>query len=166
MLKIICNATPLINFANIHRLDILKSLFSEIIIPQAVYTETVGAEFSNAETIVDEIEAGWLKVELVEKIPDSIPLELDAGEREVIALGLTGKNTRVVLDERRARKVAQNLNLNMMGTLGILILAKQKEIIPNIKPLLDATIAEAQYWVNESLYHNVLKAVGEDKEEV
>jgi predicted nucleic acid-binding protein len=163
--KIICNATPLINFASISRLDILKSLFTEIVIPQAVYSETVEAGFPNSETILNGIKAGWLKVKPVEEMPESITLELDAGEREVIALALSEQKPRVVLDERRARKVAQELGLNVIGTLGILILAKQNRIITQVKPLLDAMMTEAQYWVNESLYHNVLQAVSEDETE-
>ncbi len=164
-MKIICNATPLINFASINRLDILKSLFVEMVIPQAVYSETVESGFPSSETIVKGIEAGWLKVKSVPEMPDSIPLELDAGEREVIALALTEQKTRVVLDEKRARKVAQSLDLNVIGTLGILILAKQNQIIPKVKPLLDSMITEAQYWVNQSLYDNVLQAVSEDETE-
>ena len=96
-------------------------------------------------------------------MPESIPLELDAGEREAIALALSKQTTRGVLDEKRARKVAQSLKLNVIGTLGILILAKQNQIIPKVKPLLDAMMTEAQYWVNESLYDNVLQAVSEDE---
>ena len=164
-MKIICNATPLINFASIGRLDILKSLFTEIVIPQAVYSETVAAGFPNSATIVNGIKAGWLKVKPLEEMPESIFLELDAGEREAIALALSEQTTRVVLDERRARKVAQELKLNVIGTLGILILAKQNGIIPLVKPLLDAMMTEAQYWVNESLYHHVLQAVSEDETE-
>ncbi|KOR38453.1 MULTISPECIES: DUF3368 domain-containing protein [Planktothricoides] len=164
-MKIICNATPLINFASIGRLDILKSLFTEIVIPKAVYSETVESGFPNSETIVNGIKAGWLKVKLVEEMSESISLELDAGEREAIALALSEQKARVVLDERRARKVAQELGLNVIGTLGILILGKQNRIIPQVKPLLDAMMTEAQYWVNESLYYDVLQAVSEDETE-
>ncbi|USR90255.1 DUF3368 domain-containing protein [Phormidium yuhuli AB48] len=114
-------------------------------------------------TIVNEIEAAWLKVKSVQEMPESIFLELDAGERDVIALALSEQTTRIVLDEKRARKVAQSLKLNVIGTLGILMLAKQNQIIPNVKPLLDAMMTEAQYWVNESLYDNVLQAVSEDE---
>jgi len=163
MVKIICNATHLIDFASINRLDILKSLFTEIVIPQAVYSETVESGFPNSETIVNGIEAAWVQVKSVQEMPESIPLELDAGEREVIALALSEQTTRVVLDEKRARKVAQSLKLDVIGTLGILILAKQNQIIPKVKPLLDAMMTEAQYWVNESLYDNVLQAVSEDE---
>ncbi|MCT7955179.1 DUF3368 domain-containing protein [Laspinema palackyanum] len=165
MLKIICNATPLINFASINRLDIFKSLFNEMVIPQAVYAETVESGFPNSEAILNEIQAGWLQVQPVEEMPESIPSQLDAGEREVIALALIEQKPRVILDEKRARKVAQGLGLNVIGTLGILILAKQNRIIPQVKPLLNAMMAEAQYWVNETLYHQILQAVSEDETE-
>lgn len=158
----ICNATPLINFASVNRLDILKSLFGEISIPQAVYDETVASGFPNAQTIVNAIQERWIEVQAVDMIPNTIPQELDAGEREVIALALSWPTTKVLLDEKRARQVAQSFKLNVIGTLGILILSKQKNIIPKVKPLLDEMIAEAQYWVNESLYQNVLQAVSED----
>lgn len=92
MIKIVCNATPLINFASINRLDILKYLFTEVVIPQAVYAETVESRFPNSATIIKEMQADWLHIELVEEIPTSIPLELDAGEREVIALAMIGKD--------------------------------------------------------------------------
>jgi predicted nucleic acid-binding protein len=163
MIKIVCNATPLINFASINRLDVLQSLFTEIFIPQAVYRETVESRFPNSATIIKEIQAGWLNIQEVGEIPKSIPLELDIGEREVIALAITGKNIKVLLDEKRARKVAQSLRLNVIGTLGVLILAKQNQIIPNVKPLLDAIMIKAQYWVNKSLYYSVLQAVAEDE---
>ncbi|MCC5897767.1 MAG: hypothetical protein JJU32_07605 [Phormidium sp. BM_Day4_Bin.17] len=62
----------LINFASIRRLDILKSLFTEIVIPQSVYSDTVESGFPNSETILKGIEAGWLNVKPVEEIPESI----------------------------------------------------------------------------------------------
>lgn len=66
-----------------------------------------------------------------------------------------------MLDERDARQVAQSIGLRLIGTLGILLLAKGKHIIPEIKPLLDAMINVAQYWVNNKLYEQVLKQAGE-----
>ncbi|MEJ6482759.1 DUF3368 domain-containing protein [Nostoc punctiforme UO1] len=49
----------------------------------------------------------------------------------------------------------------MAGTLGILLLAKNKKIIPQVQPLLDAMIDIAQYWVNATLYKQVLQQTGE-----
>lgn len=66
-----------------------------------------------------------------------------------------------MLDEREACQVAKSLRLQVIGTLGILLLAKNRKIIPQVQPLLDAMIDIAQYWVNATLYKQVLQQTGE-----
>jgi uncharacterized protein len=79
----------------------------------------------------------------------------------VIALALEIKAQQILLDEQEARHVSQKLGLRVVGTLGILLLAKQKQIIPQVQPLLDAMIDVAQYWVKNTLYQEVLRQTGE-----
>jgi uncharacterized protein len=160
-MTVICNATPLINFAAINRLDILKATFGQIIIPQAVFHETTGTDFPGTTFIQQAITAGWLKVHPVTTTDANIAPELDAGEREAIALAMETGIERILLDEREARQVAQQLGLQVMGTLGILLLAKSNQTIPQVRPLMDAMIDIAQYWVNDSLYQQVLQRAGE-----
>lgn len=69
-----------------------------------------------------------------------------------------------MLDEREARLVAQQLGLQVIGTLGILLLAKNQQIIQQVRRLLDAMIDIAQYWVSATLYEQVLKQAGENFE--
>lgn len=160
-MTVICNATPLINFAAINRLDILQAVFGTIVIPQAVYNETTGSGFLSSQFILQAIASGWLQVHPVSNIAFSIPPELDHGERETIALALETSELNILLDEREARQVAKNLGLQVIGTLGILLLAKNRKIIPQVQPLLDAMIDIAQYWVNATLYKQVLQQTGE-----
>ena len=91
-------------------------------------------------------------------------MELDDGEREAISLALSTGRKRILLDEREARLVAHQLGLQVVGTLGILLLAKNQQIIQQVRPLLDAMIDIAQYWVNATLYEQVLKHAGENVE--
>jgi uncharacterized protein len=158
---VICNATPLINFAAINRLDILKEVFGQVIIPQAVYDETTVSGFFWSQFILQAVTSEWLQVRTISNIDPIISPELDDGEREAIALALEMGIHKILLDERDARKVAQSIGLRLIGTLGILLLAKEKHIIPEIKPLLDAMIDVAQYWVNQNLYEQVLRQTGE-----
>ncbi len=160
-MTVVCNATPLINFAAINRLDILETAFCKIVIPQAVYHETTVAGFPGSEFVLQAIASKWLQVRSVSTIASNIPLELDNGEREAIALALLTGKQRILLDEREARKVALSLELQVIGTLGILLLAKNREIITQVQPLLDAMIDTAQYWVNRTLYEQVLRQAGE-----
>lgn len=87
-MTVICNATPLINFAAISRLDILQATFERMIIPQAVYNETTGLGFPGTPYVLQAITSGWLQVCPVTNIASTIPAELDDGEREAIALAL------------------------------------------------------------------------------
>jgi uncharacterized protein len=158
---IICNATPLINFAAINRLDILQTTLGSIIIPQAVYNETTVIGFPGSEPILKAVTSGWLQVRKVSAVGNNIAPELDDGEREAIALALETNAEKILLDEQEARQVAQKLGLQAVGTLGILLLAKQKRIVPQVQPLLDAMIDVAQYWVKDTLYQDVLRKAGE-----
>lgn len=161
-MTVICNATPLINFAGINRLDLLQSIFQKVIIPQAVYQETTQSNFPSSSLIINAIkQENWLQVKQVDLIPKDISYLLDAGEREVITLALSLNENKVLLDEQEARKVAQTFKLKIIGTLGILILAKKNNLISEVKPLLDNMIKNSQYWVNKSLYKQVLKSVNE-----
>lgn len=159
-MTVVCNATPLINFAAINRLDVLKAVFGQIDIPQAVYDETTGSGFPGSQVVLSAIASGWLQVRPVSTIAFNIPPELDNGEREAIALALeTGEQ--ILLDEREARLVCHGLGLQVIGTLGVLLLAKNQQIIPQVKPLLDDMIDIAQYWVSTTLYQQVLRQAQE-----
>ncbi|MBD2517495.1 DUF3368 domain-containing protein [Nostoc sp. FACHB-973] len=160
-MRVVCNATPLINFAAINRLDILEAVFGQIVIPQAVYDETTFTGFLGSEFVLQAIASGWLQIRSVSSMGLNIPPELDKGEREAIALAIETGETRILLDEREARQVAQSLGLQVIGTLGILLLSKNRNIITQVQPLLDAMINTAQYWVSRSLYEKVLEQAGE-----
>jgi uncharacterized protein len=161
IVTVVCNTTPLINFAAINRLDILQAMFGQVIIPQAVYNETTGSSLPGSQSVLEAIASGWLQVCTVYAIVPEILAELDDGEREAIALALEISEQRILLDEREARQVAQRLGLQVIGTLGILLLAKDNRIIPQVQPLLDGMMNMAQYWVAATLYQQVLRQAGE-----
>lgn len=96
-MTVICNATPLINFAVINRLDILQATFERIVIPQAVYDETTGSGFPSTQFVLQAIASGWLQVRPVATIAPTSPVELDDGEREAIALALEIGEGRILL---------------------------------------------------------------------
>jgi hypothetical protein len=92
---------------------------------------------------------------------DSLRLELDAGEAESIALAVELKADFVLLDERLARRIATGLGLKVAGLLGVLVEAKRRGLIVLVKPILDALITKAGFWVGRDLYARVLVEVGE-----
>lgn len=64
-------------------------------------------------------------------------MQIDKGESSAIALALETPDSTVILDDYKARKIAQQLGINFTGTIGVIIKAKLKGIIPSIKPYLE-----------------------------
>lgn len=89
----------------------------------------------------------------------ALKVTVDDGEAEAIALAAERK-WRIVLDDRRARDVAERMGLKIIGTVGILIWAKRAKILPWIKPLLNE-LTEKGFHLSEALKREALSLVGE-----
>ena len=87
--------------------------------------------------------------------------ELEHGEAEAITLAVELQADLMLIDERRARASAARLGLNDVGVLGVLVEAKHRALVPLLKPILDALITQAGFWVSQQLYERVLHVVGE-----
>ena len=70
---------------------------------------------------------------------------LGDGEREAVALALEIKAERILLDDRPARRVAQELGLVVTGTAGVLLAAKRHELIAHVRPFVDALVEKSFY---------------------
>jgi predicted nucleic acid-binding protein len=158
--SLIVDSGPLIAFARIEQLALLPQLSSHIVIPPAVWHE-VTIRSSNAPGAHEVRQLSWLEIQT----PDALlvaPLTilLDQGEAEVIALAQTLSDSMVVLDDARARRVAERLNIARIGTVGLLRRAKRMGLIPLLRPQLEALQANGIY-IRQALIDAVLKDVGE-----
>lgn len=124
---VIADASCLIILQNIKRLDLLESLFGEIFITRVVEAE-FGLSLPN-----------WIKVETVQDLTRQTLLEinLDKGEASSITLCLEKTDCLLVIDERKGRRIAKQLNLKIVGTLGIIIKAKESGLIDSLSEILD-----------------------------
>ena len=159
---IISNATPLIAFARIGRLDLLRATLGEpLVIPAAVAHEI--SDYENGELAsIDLARETWIQTRQVadkRQVHLLLPT-LDRGEAEVIALGLEQQASLVLIDELIGRKVAESLGLRITGSVGILIRAKQLGEVPEIKPLLEFMVREGLYF-SQRFLETVLDRVGE-----
>ncbi len=155
----VVNSTPLMVFWSIGRLDILHSLYGEIVIPPAVREEFLSTEKETRRiTLRDET---WIRVVKLEN-PNRVGAfaSLDEGEAQVLTLAEEQDASLVLIDERKARRYAERLKLPLSGTLGVLLLAKEEKIIPAISPLLKALL-EAGLYLHDELAEQVLKMAGE-----
>ena len=158
---IISNATPLIAFARIGQLELLRKVVENLIVPQAVayeiseYTQTKGG-------VIDLSQEQWITIQSLQsqqQVRLLLPT-LDRGEAEVIALALERQARLVLIDELTGRKVAESLNLNVSGSVGILIQAKQMGEIPAVKPFLKEMKKQGVYF-SQRFIDAVLYQLGE-----
>ncbi|MCA9980740.1 MAG: DUF3368 domain-containing protein [Anaerolineales bacterium] len=159
---IVSNTTPLINFAAIRRLDILESLFGTITIPPAVAYELLdrGQEYPSSLEIQ---RATFIRKQEIQNVllRDSLTIDLDSGEAEAITLALEQKADLLLLDEVTGRMKAEAYGLTFVGSIGCLIEAKRRAIVPAIKPFLDEMRQEARFWINPRLYAKILREQNE-----
>ena len=158
---VVSDATPLIALAKIGQLSWLRDLFDEVLIPGAVYSEIVvaGAGRSGSAEIRA---ANWIRIIPVEdrtKV-NYLLTQLDIGEAEAIVLAQEQQADWVLVDETKARAIAQRLGLRLIGTVGLLLLAKQQGKIPAIRPLLDS-LRHQQFRLSQTVYDAVLKQANE-----
>ncbi len=160
---IVSDTSPINNLAAINHLHLLQQLYGTVLIPEAVYRELTDPNFPVAGAI--EVQTFiWIQTRPVQDrtLVEALSNELDIGEAEAIALALEMQADQVLIDERRGRMVAARLNLGYTGILGILVEAKSQRLISAVKPLLDALINQAGFWVAEPLYKRVLQLVDEN----
>lgn len=159
---IVSDASILINLARIGKLALLRKLYGEITVPEAVWQEVVvdGAGQPGAE---DMKTAAWVKRALVENryLVHALRQDLDAGEAEAIALALELKAELLLMDERLGRESAHYFGLHYIGLIGVLIEAKHKGLILAVKPYLDALRDRAGFRIAQPLYERVLQDQGE-----
>lgn len=146
--SVVADSTCLIGLERIGRLEILPELFEPIFIPNEVANE-FGVSLS------------WLKVGMPSNfaLVKALKLSVGDGEAEAIALALE-KNCKIILDDKQARSVAKKLGLEIVGTVGMFIRAKQNNLVDSLKTILD-DLENNGFRMSENLKAEALKIVGE-----
>ncbi len=160
-MKVICDAAVLIGLVKIGKLDLLKKLYRNIYIPLAVYEEVVVK--GGKRPGVKEIDrAKWIrKIRVKDQAAvDLLVSELGQGESEVLVLAKELKTDLLILDDRRARTAAISAGFRLVGLAGLLLLAKQRNLIQSIKPLFDELI-DKNFRLSEKIMQTILKKAGE-----
>ena len=152
----------MIAFARINQLDLLRKIVGKVVIPKAVEVEIL--EYSNTVYYgtIDLEQEKWISVLPVHteaQVQLLLPT-LDKGEAEVIALALEKQAELVLIDELTGRKVAESLNLNILGSVGILIRAKQMGEINAVKPFIDEMVRQGVRY-SQRFIVSILQRIGE-----
>ena len=159
---VVSDTSPILNLARIGRLELLPALYHHVIIPSAVYDELVASK-RDLPPAIDLASERWLTVATPadQAKVQKLRAELDPGEAAAIALAIERRADLLLVDERRARRIAIASGLTVTGLLGTLARAKRSGLIPLAKPVLDELIQTARFWIGPELYREVLDALGE-----
>ena len=141
--KILCNTSPIIGLMSIGRLGLLRELFDEIVLPEAVYRELCAGSAVHQK-----------------EIDESMYGKLHFGELEVIIAAKELDLQLAIIDEKAARKMAAEFLVDTIGILGILLLAKRKGLISYVKSDVDKLRMNG-YRISDGLYYQILNIAGE-----
>jgi len=161
-MKVVSNTSPITNLAAIQQLDLLHLIYDTIMIPQAVYNELTMLE--NPVPGTTEVQTlAWIKTYKVGNkiLVAQLESEIDPGESEAIALALEMKADRLIIDDYKGRKVAERFQIKFTGILGVLVIAKQRGFISEVRPVLNDLIDQAGFRVSDRLYAQILQVAGE-----
>ena len=149
---IVSNTSPLIALKHLGDLDLIPTLFGGgLLIPPAVAREF------GAGRLPDWVEVRTLQDPIGPKI---LQASLGAGESEALALALETRADLILLDDKAARRLAMALRLPLMGTLGLLLKAKEAGLTGEIRPKLEA-LSALPFHIAPKLYEAVLSAAQE-----
>ncbi len=163
MAIVVCNASPLIAFTGINQLNILRDLWSELLIPEAVYREVViDGEGKQGASEVQEACRVWIRTLHVKNRDEveALSVILDEGEAECITLAQELRADLLIFDNREPRAFAKSLNIKVIGTIGIIKLAWLRGLINDPLQVINRLIIKG-FWIDEGLLMHIINDIGQ-----
>ena len=160
---ITCDTNIIIDFSKINHLYLLKDIFNNVMIANEVKEELLaGEETGTGESDIIKAMNEWIKVkEVKNKIAlESLKIHIGDGEAASIILYMETNADLLAINDLKARGVASAMGVKIIGTLGILRLAKDRGMLKQVKPLLDE-LRKVGAYISNVLYNRMLKDVGE-----
>lgn len=155
----VIDASPLIFLARSHHLDLLHYFASEVWVPRPVADEVLQRGERDVTTQAIQ-NTPWLVTRPVTEIPSSIVTwRLGAGESATLALAAT-QVLEAIIDDLAGRECAASLGIPVRGTLGIVLAAKRRGLIPQARPVIEHMMAGGLY-LSRRVLDQALQRVGE-----
>ncbi len=156
----VVNASPLIFLSRAGLVDLLRTTAERVVVPEAVADEIRRRGPSDPTALVLDQER-WLETVPVARIPvEIVAWDLGPGESAVLAWAQANPGAEAILDDLLGRKCSATLGIPMRGTLGLVLLARQRGIIPAARPVLDRLRTSGMY-LGDAVLLEALKRVGE-----
>lgn len=164
MVTIVSDTSPIFYLARIGRLSVLREPDGRVLVPDKVWSEALAAEavFPRVGDALRESRGqGWINIRKVSASPNPLLAALDLGEAEAILLACELGAGLLIIDEKLGREAAEQMGLDVCGTLGVLVAAKQQGLISKIAPELRRLRLETSFRFTPELEGFVLCEAGE-----
>lgn len=159
---IISDSSPIICFIKINRLGILQQLFGQVFVPPIVYQEI--QQIKGLGYSVDEfLQAKWITVKSPanHQLFEDLSKKIDQAEAQAIALANEFTVDFLLIDERRGTAIAREMGIKTIGVIGVIIRAKEKNLVTSGKTILDELREKPKFWISQDVYQLALKMLNE-----
>ncbi|MCS6919975.1 MAG: DUF3368 domain-containing protein [Fimbriimonadales bacterium] len=163
---VVADSSVLIALASIGRFDLLEVLFKKLTVPVAVHDEVCGALGQGKPgdmELRDAMDKGWITLAQASSLIAPPYSGMRTGEVEAISCAVQFQSALLLMDERVGRNRARQEGVQVLGTLGILKLAKARGLLDEIRGSLDALVARG-FRIAPPLHRSILVQVGETPE--
>lgn len=159
---VIADAGPLIALSRIDALDLLRGLFGQVLVTEAVRDEALpAADYPGKALIAQAVDAGWLACPgPFETSWQPTNPGLDAGERSAIAAAVQMPGCLLIIDDRAGRAEAKSHRIAIIGTAAVIGLAKLQGLISAARPVLER-LQPAGYFIHPRIIEAALREIGE-----
>jgi predicted nucleic acid-binding protein len=156
---VVVNASPLITLFRSGQADLLPRMFKQIVVPEAVWQEVVSDEWE--DTAAQQLsKQAWPVRETVVISPRVAAWDLGAGETAVLSHALANPPLRAVIDDMDARRCAQTLGIPILGTGGLLVLAKRRGLLASVGEAIEK-LRHSGLWLSDEIVR-ILKAQADE----
>lgn len=160
-MTVVSDTSPLCYLVLIDLVDVLSELYGRVVIPQAVRNELAASESPAIVQTWITKPPNWLDVQTFAGQIDAELSQLDPGEGEAIALAEQLEASLILLDEKVARQIALSRGLEIIGLLGILGIAANRNLI-NFASAIER-LQETNFYVSARLIQSLLDRYSTNK---
>jgi predicted nucleic acid-binding protein len=155
---VVADSSALISLATCNALDLLLQVYDDIKVPEAVYTEIVAPEKPQSDALGAFLSERVVKVDITRWVLAAGGL--GRGEIEAMALYKELSADALLIDDHRARIIAEHNQINCVGALGFLLIAKDNGKISKVAPYVHE-LRDSSIYYGDTLLDRVLKLAGE-----
>ncbi len=157
---VVSDTSPIVALLHIEALDLLEKIYQKVIIPTEVFWE-----LKNAHLVNDNFMNVYPFIEIKNPadtgLVNQLNLQIDMGESEAIALAIEENAGFLLMDEKKGRMIAATFHLQLRGTLGILLEAKNRGYIPAIKPAILKIQKDIGFYISGIILQSILQKANE-----